>query len=1254
MKWTPKQQSVIDANQENLLVSAAAGSGKTAVLVERILRLVTDPGDPVSVDRLMVMTFTRAAAEEMRGRIGDALRERIRQEPDNAWLRLQKAMLPRAKIATIDSICQNLIRQHYELLDLDPGFRAAEEGELKLLQEDVLKELLEECYQEGREAFLRLSEVYGSGRSDAKLQELILEVARFAGATPWPEDWLRRQEAEAGQELSGDLSGLAWLAWLFQEISGRCQEYQELLEAAKACCQEPDGPAPYLEGLSELSGALKQLEQIREYGAFSEFLRQLSFSSLKPVRGKQYDPEKKEAVKELCGSVRDYLKDLNKRYGGLDREALVHELQGTAPYLQELFGLTRAFMKRFTEKKREKNIVDFGDMEHLALELLYREQDGRRVPSELADTLAGELREILIDEYQDSNLVQEALIDALSAERFGRPDVFMVGDVKQSIYRFRLARPELFMEKYDSYPKEPGTGSRRIELNQNFRSRPEVLQAVNDVFFRLMQRSVGGIEYTEETALYPGAVFPETQEDTGSDYQTELWLLDSSGQEEAEAEMEEKAEKLELAGKLMAWRIRELLAPSGGQAPFQVYDRKEGALRPVRPGDIAVLLRAPGGTAEKLVDILEGFGVSAYTENASGYFSAVEVETMLSCLAVIDNPRQDIPLGAVLRSPVGGFSDQELAAMRAAFFKDLKERPLSEQPELANLYEALSWAAEEKELGPLSRKAADFLKDLERYRAHGDFMPVHRLLAEIYRESGYYAYVSAMPLGEKRRKNLDMLLERARTFGDTSYSGIFQFVRYIEQLRRYDTDYGEAGVEAGEENQVLITSIHKSKGLEYPVVMVAELDKLFNRRDLREQLLMDPELGVGSDYLDLEERVRYPGIKKEVIRQKQLLDSCGEELRILYVAMTRAREKLILMGTVKDAEKRIARWRSASFLQDAEKLPKSSLLSAGSLLDLLLMSLGEEPKSVRLQVLSAGELSQRTLTRQKESAARYERIQGLNIQEVPDPAYERQLSRTLGKTYAYPEETRLAPKQTVSGLQAAAEGLDYDDLAPRENAFLEALSEEALPEDALQEMPEDFPQAVEALRARLSGGAEAGAQRGSAYHRAFELLSFQEGQSAEEAVEAMVAGGRLSQEEAELLDIRVLDRFLQSPLGRRMAKAKAEGRLFREQRFMVGIPARELAEEAGTGQQEKPSSESLQLLQGIIDAYMENEDGSLTLIDYKTDRFYGLAPEAAKESLRQRYGLQLRLYRRALRQLLEKPVAETLIYSTWLSDAVQL
>ena len=1239
MQWTEEQKRVIEERGSNILVSAAAGSGKTAVLCERIIERLTDSEAPLSLDRLLVMTFTRAAAEEMRDRISRALLARMdgMEEGDMLQhLRRQRLLLKNADISTIDSLCSRLIKEYYQDLDIDPGFRTAEEGELKVLRADVLSELLEECYASGDRDFMDFAESFSSRRSEEKLSDMIESAFTFIQGDPWPEHFLKRMLEESGSEAEGAYEELPWFRYLLESIRKDSEERIRLLEQCLELCSEEDGPQAYGDTISELMAVYGRLAGAGDYTGLYGLMHGYTAPRLKAVRGKDVDPWKKDTVKQCIDSARDRLKALREELA-LSPELLGETVKGSAAYIRELALLTSRFMERYEAEKRERGIVDFNDMEHLCLRVLYDETDEGMRPSAIADELAARYDEILVDEYQDSNLVQEALLQALSAERFGRPDVFMVGDVKQSIYRFRLAKPELFMSKYHSYGR--GQGGIRIDLNRNFRSRPEVIASVNDVFSGIMGEDLGGIDYDDSARLWQGAAFDEDRTDCG----TELLLLET-GDEEQDADTDE------LEATLIAARIRELVNEDEPDKGFMVTDREHGGLRPASYKDIAILLRAPGRRADTYVDVLNAHGIPAYTESSHGYFSAPEVETMLACLSVIDNPRQDIELAAVMRSTIGGFSDEELARIRIAFDERLRSRDLEEKSErlpgetgLADLYKALRYCAgqattsagsEGAELysaegAELYRKCGSFLSRLMELRELSDMLPVNRLLDRIYAMTGYYDQTGLLPLGRTRRRNLDMLLERAEAYGATGERSLSGFVRYIEMLKRYDTDYGEAGEASGAEDTVRIISIHRSKGLEYPIVILANMAKFFNREDRRDDVLMDSELGMGADYIDTEKRIRYPGLKRTAIKQKLTEESLAEELRILYVAMTRAREKLIMTAAAKNMDRKLEKLGAADMgignqggMPSADRrVPRSVLLSAGSLLDLVLMSGATGGDSMALSLRTVFELQDIQTARAHDEQGRREALirellagdcGGTRAEAGQEERTER-IRKALGRTYRFAAETGLPPKVSVSELKRAQ--ADYDD---------DAMEGEGLDPER------------EVLPLGRSGG---GTAYGNAFHRMMQLLSFADlpegtevGAYLTSEKERIRSQGLMSGEELYLISDEELKAFLLSDTAKAMAAAARRGELWREQRFMATFPADELMPEAG--------SHEPQLLQGIVDAFYADEAGELSIVDYKTDRLFD------REAFIERYGLQLELYRRALQKLTGRRVRSTVIYST--------
>ncbi len=1300
MRWTEEQQKVIDERGSNILVSAAAGSGKTAVLCERILSRLVDENAPMSLDRLLVMTFTNAAAEEMKERISSGLKaklqEKKRQLAEASYgeersgveavlerLRHQELLLRDADISTIDSLCSRLIRDYYQEIDIDPGFRTAEEGELKLIREDVLRDLLEEKYAEADESFMSFAEALSSRRSDEKLSKVIEDTYDFIQSDPWPRHFLARMLRETESEKKGDYEALPWFSYFMDRSSRDCREYSLMMEDCMDVCREEDGPAAYLPAAEELHSFFQRLGQTKDYKELRDLLNGFTPQRLKAVREKDADPVKKDGVKRCIEMARKYIKGLAASVP-LSTELLQITTAGSASYISSLIQLTESFMDRFSAAKKERNIVDFDDMEHLCLSLLYDEDGEKLMPSAIADELSRQYDEILVDEYQDSNLVQEAIIYALSGERFGHPDVFMVGDVKQSIYRFRLARPELFMSKYRSYG-EPGreaaesggetieSGGKtvvsgriageskgvRIDLNKNFRSRKAVLDAVNSVFSVVMQRELGGIEYDEAARLYPGAEYKDEGDEA---YRAELSILDLP--EEGSEEASEGTDELE--ARLIAERIKELMGE--GTATGLKLTSPEGSRR-LSYRDIVILLRAPGSRAQTYVDVLSSQGIPAYTEATKGYFSSVEVETVLSFLSIIDNPRQDIALAAVMRSVIGGFSDEDLARLRSEDIS--QERSVyteaMEDTDQDDVYEArardiqdtglyglydslLSTSGAETDLG---RKCSDFIKLLNSFRRLSEILSVSRLIDRIYNSTGYYDHVRLLPMGHLRIKNLDMLLQRAETYAAAGESSLFDFVRYIELIRSYDTDYGEAG-ESEAADLVRIMSIHKSKGLEYPVVILANAQKQFNREDTRADILMDSELGMGADHIDTEQRIRYPGLKKTAIKLRTTEESLAEELRILYVAMTRAREKLIVTGAVKNAGSRIEKYGSMSILRkEGAKAYVPELMAASSMLDVLLMSGACQGGSIKLRISSIPELSDRELMRELDRREDIDRLLEADIREIRDPGYTQAVISGLEFVYPYERETRLRPKLSVSELRNG-EAEDYAGRA--------GLDDEIVEEDL-------FVSRLDALEAGSSvKGRDEGSSYGTLLHRFFELLdlagfyglavsdireSVEKEKSAgkdkkdkqacmaefiDKERERMAASGLLSSEELQRLDARDISSFLGSGLAAEMAEAAAHGRLKREQRFMALFPADVLDPLQG--------SSAPQILQGIVDAFYERPDGSIVIVDYKTDHLYD---EAA---FRKRYGRQLELYRMSLEKLLGKEGISAVIFSTAMKKAI--
>ena len=1288
MKFTEDQQRVIDLRNCNILVSAAAGSGKTAVLVERIVELVSgsgcDSARAVDIDRLLIVTFTNAAAAQMRERITKALSDRVEAEPDNEHIKKQLMLIHNAKIMTIHSFCLYLIKNHFNDIGLDPDFRTADEGEIRLLKQEVLSELLEEQFALGRQEFTDCVEYFAYDGREKRLEELIERLYTFSGSYPFPEKWLRQHRMDYHVETFEGLVKTEWFAGMMKEISALLQECKEQEKAALKVCEEPDGPYFYAVALEQdqelIAGLEQELASVVQtasepeqsvasaemdssvakdaFEALAARVQGISYARMAAKKDDSVSAEKRELVKAMRERVKSLLGTLSEKYFASGPKQWLAECRQADAALCELVDLALLFGERLTEKKREKNLLDFEDMEHLALQILLKEEEnGQMVPSDTALEYREQFVEILIDEYQDSNLVQEFLLQSISGEDDGRFNRFMVGDVKQSIYKFRLARPELFLEKFATYQKEDGSCV-RVDLKQNFRSRHEVTDCVNDLFLQLMHRELGGVEYDADAALYPAAQFPEADGEAADarEKSAEIRRHQQKHRIDAAAEAREKGaapggeekqgsavpegedceastarspyepelciaaisgekgeDPKELEAKMIAGKIHEIV----GKLP--VRDSESGQLRPARYQDIVILLRTTSGWDETFKKILEENAIPVFVTSKTGYFAATEVQTVLNFLRVLNNPLQEIPLFGVLKSVLFGFSDAQLATLRA----------LDETGKRC-LYDCVKLAAGEGESGEgsvgygsgsngadasLREKCCSFLSFLNCYREYAVYLPIHKLMEQFLEETGYLYTVSALPGGVQRRINVEMLLTRAESFEKTSYSGLFHFIRYMEQLEKYDIDYGETGASDENADVVRIMSIHKSKGLEFPVCFVSGLSKRFNRQDSAAPVLMDMDLGLAIDWVDPTARIRHTTLKKNVLARKLNADSMGEELRVLYVALTRAEEKLILTGTCKEDK-----LPQEDTTQGAYGYSALRLQEASSYYDLVLpawQSVGR-----RLQICTQEELLQAELVR---ASLGYNSRQKLFEEAGKEPeAAELALCERLQKPYAHENLAGLFVKTTVSELKK------------------EGMQEEAA--EGLTLFPEEevvpyLPQFVKEQEETVSG-----TTRGSAYHRLLEIFPFERQETWTAAkirtvIEECKADRRLSEEYAAAINVYKIRAFLQTPLAARMAKAARSNRLHREQPFVLGLSANRLNTDF-------PEDETV-LIQGIIDVYLEEEDG-IVLADYKTD----LVKDPKELILR--YRVQLDYYEEALVRLTGKCVKEKLIYSFGLEQEITL
>lgn len=1176
ISYTTQQQKVIDARDCNVLVSAAAGSGKTAVLVERIIRLICDETQPVDVDRLLVVTFTAAAAAQMRERIGQAIERKLEENPWNEHLQRQSALLHNAQITTIHSFCLFVIRNHFHTIGLDPAFRVADEAQLKLLKQEVMKDLLEERFAQKEQIFTECVEYFCLNGRESVLEGHILDLYTFAMSYPWPEEWLAERKTDYRCDNVEAFCDSQVGRYFTALLRSRTKDLYDLMKRALEICELPDGPYMYGELLERELTQIEKLCKLDTPEEFERYLPAVSFAALPRKKDDTVDPQKREAVKEIRTQVKDGLKELENKFFSVPFSMSMNQQKECSRMLEVLIDLVLEFKERLDAAKREKKLIDFHDIEHFALDiLLERTEEGIRSTA-AAEEYRNYFKEVLIDEYQDSNMVQEYLLKAVSGEEEGIYNRFMVGDVKQSIYRFRLAKPALFLEKYHTYEMETGREC-RIDLRQNFRSRKEVLSGVNLVFEKIMTVAVGGIAYDENAALYPAAVYPDNEACF-----PELILVETP---EKEAEISAKeAEALAISQK-----IREL------KKNFQVTDEKTGELRPVQYKDMVILLRSISGWDEEFKRVLQKEGIPAYVMSATGYFAVGEVQTILHFLKVLDNPLQDIPFYGVMTSVFGGFTEEETALIRA-------------RNKSVPLYKCVEECEQE------NPKCKALLESIRLYRRESVYLPVSRLLQKIMKDFAYIPYVSALPGGRQRRANVEMLLEKAIAFEAVSFSGLFQFIRYIEQLDKYDIDYGEANILDENADVVRIMSIHKSKGLEFPITFVAGMGKRFNRQDSTQAFLVDDDLGIGMNYVNLEQRVKCRTLRRNILSAKMQSDSLAEELRILYVAMTRAKEKLILTGTMTKPQENCQKEELKQTMRNGRPLSAYELLCASCYWDFLLPSMGEWKSTI----INSEKLLENQVRERIEEKLQKEKLKG--AERLADASLCARLEQAFSYRYPHTNLETLYTKTTVSELKMAS-------MKEKQEETYDLFEEKEI----VPYIP-NFRRKEETVSGTL---------RGSAVHKVMELIDFTQCPSQEGGIrqylQTLSETGYLPEEYLELVSVGKIKQFLDSSLAKRMCRAAERDELYKEQPFVYGIRADRLSETF-------PAEETV-LIQGIIDVFFE-EDGELVLMDYKTDVIH------KPQELRDRYEAQLHYYEEALEKMTGKRVKERILYSFYLGCEV--
>ena len=1143
-KWTNEQLQAIKTRRCNLLVAAAAGSGKTAVLVERIIRIITDEENPVDIDKLLVVTFTSAAASEMRERIAAAISKALEKSPNSKNLQRQLTLLSRANITTMHSFCLDVIKNYFYTIDLDPSFRIGDETEATLIKNEILEELFEEYYEEDNEEFKDLIEAYSGSKDDLKLKEMILSLYRFSMSGPWPEQWLVEKAEDFNISTIDDLDKSPWVKVLKDSLRVELEGFLNMYKKAINIINDTDGLEPYLEAFNSDYDYLE-----RAYASLNEnlnsiyiALNSITFIKLKTVKKNQVSDENAQnTVKSIRDSVKKKIKSLIESTFEFTPQEALDGIIGVYPFMKSLASVTLEFSKRFNEKKREKNILDFNDLEHLCLKILIdRDENNNIIPSKVAEHFMEFFDEVLVDEYQDSNNVQETIIDLVSRRRFEESNVFMVGDVKQSIYRFRQAKPELFLDKYNRYSLEEGSNDRKIQLYKNFRSREEVIEGVNYIFKMVMSQTVGELEYTDEEALNLGASFEEVNDDESIvGGEIELHILDKSGiiKEKAEdsfddddeiaKEEEEDIDGITLEAKIVAKRIKELFEIKDGKR-FKVFDKDTKEYRDVKYKDIVILLRATKNWAEIFLDELGSEGIPVYADTGSGYFESIEIRTIMSLLKIIDNPLQDVPMIATLRSPICGFTAEELSDLRL-LNKDLYFYEL-----IKEVSEGIHEINEE-----LKFKCSKFIDDLSKWRERAIYTPIDEFIWYLYMDTAFYGYVGAMPNGKLRQANLKILFQRAKQYESTSFKGLFNFINFINKLRKSSGDMGSAKVLGENEDVVRIMSIHKSKGLEFPVVFTSGMGKQFNLMDLSNSILYHEELGFGPNFVNLETRNSYSTLAKEAIKKRIRLETLSEEMRILYVAFTRAKEKLIITGASSNLEKSISGWISSASLDESIVLP-SEVLKGKSYLDWIAMAMCKHTCGEKLRGVTGAtrELITSDFSKwdikfwTKELLTVDKNLEP--VDKVEDESMfitsknvvvDKEISRRLDYKYKFIEGAMLPSNISVSDLKKK-EFTYGDEIHDTVEVFKE---KEVLKPKFLKE----------------EKGLSA-AERGTVIHYVMQRLNYDRVSTISEIkaqIEEMVLDNSLTEKEASTVWYKKIYNFFNSNLGKRLLKAYKDERL---------------------------------------------------------------------------------------------------------------
>lgn len=1344
-KWTQEQQNVIDSRGGNLLVAAAAGSGKTAVLVERIIQMILNSDLKIDIDKLLVVTFTNAAASEMRERIGDAISKKLDENPEDEHLQDQLVLLNKASITTIHSFCLEVIKSNFHKINLDPNFRIGDETECSLMKLEAIDETFDILYEQNDEEFCYLVDCYAEKRGDSNLQNLILSIYSFVMASPYPKVWLKESAEDFNITDDFDFATSKWAKAILETVKIQMEGIE------KSLCKAIED----VYGIDELvtfTDKLKiEYEKIKEIlyacdTSWSDAYRQISSMTFEnyakgvkriPKDAPSYIKEEKDKAKKIRDNAKKSIEKIKASVFNKNYDDLKDEIKFLYPIVKSLSDVVLMFEQIYSQKKRDKGIIDFNDIEHFALQILTEtdengdfvfDEEGKNIPSDIALEYREKFYEIFIDEYQDSNQVQEVILSTIAKQK--EPNRFMVGDVKQSIYRFRQAKPEIFLQKYATYDTDLSSKYKKIMLYKNFRSRKEVVDSVNYIFEHIMSKNLGEIDYNEEEKLNLGANFEEVEDEKiilgGA---TEIHLMEKKVPEvEDPDEEEEEGEDLDasqIEARMVGKIIRDIMRPNENGEIMQVFDKKLETYRNVEYKDIVILLRATSAWAPVFAEELINMDIPTYADMGQGYFETMEIQVIMSFLKVIDNPMQDIPLIAILRSPIYGFTPEDFIDIRitdkkVSFYEamrmfvgekidlsneeeqDIAEDEISDDTgneiidvnineensyvdaDMDDYYQNINYedfeyeneefiyndevmyesyisenveddliyeinsnieGDEESQKSELELKVRRFLDDLKELQEKSMYMSTDEFLWYIYTNSGYYAYCGALPGGSQRQANLRILFERAKQFEETSFKGIFNFINFISKLKKSNSDMGSAKTLGENANVVRIMSIHKSKGLEFPIVICSGMGRNFNTMDFRKDVLYHHELGYGPQIVDFERRISYPSIAKEALKCKINIENISEEMRILYVALTRAKEKLIITSSIKDIEQNMHKW--SSNISTEKMVSKYDILNGKNYMDWMMPAIIKHKDlediretynlSTSISMEDESKWSVKTWSRDDIDFEKHEKEgirEVLNTMDLSqhDTEYYEQIEKKLNFEYPY------------LGVVKKAASISVTEIKKRQEEYEEQEDSLGLYKHKTTLKKPKF------LSESQKSEKITGARRGTIVHLIMEVLDFEKVNTESEIkaqIQDLVKRRIITEKESQVLSPRKIMRFFKSPIAKRMLSSKF---VKREQKIYTQIKMNDiyLNDEIFKNNRETYENESV-MLRGVIDLYFEEDDG-LVILDYKTD----FVDENNKKEIIHKYKKQIEIYADVLSKLTGKKVKEKYLYLFGIDEQVKV